>query len=133
MRSSTPVLTCAPDPVAPNGTVTCEITGGPANFEILWNASFDGTFAGAGVTLDADGRGSFTFVAPRAAAGQSLSVVLVDWTRPVTVAVSGTVLPRSLPAGEGQGSVPASGLLALAALAAGAAWRLRTGALTRAG
>jgi len=128
-----PVLTCTPDPVVPGGTVTCEITGGPADSAILWNASFNGPFAGAGVMLDAGGRGTFTFVAPRAAAGQSLSVVLVDWTRPISVAVTGQVLPSSLPAGEGTGGMPIPALLLMLGLTAGAVWRLRSGSLTQAG
>jgi hypothetical protein len=129
----TPTLVCTPDPVAPGGTVTCEITGGPAVFEILWNASFNGTFALAGVMLDADGRGTFTFVAPRAAAGQSLSVVLVDWTQPISVAVTGQALPRSLPAGEGNGGMPVPALLLMLGLTAGAVWRLRSGSITQVG
>ena len=126
-----PVLTCTPDPVVPGGTVTCEITRGPANFEILWNASFNGPFAGAGVMLDRDGRGTFTFTAPRAAAGQSLSVVLVGWTQPISVAVTGQALPGSLPAGEGSGNTSVPALLL--GLMAGAVWRLRTGSVTQAG
>jgi hypothetical protein len=117
----------------PGGTVTCEITRGPANFEILWNASFNGPFAGAGVMLDRDGRGTFTFTAPRAAAGQSLSVVLVGWTQPISVAVTGQALPGSLPAGEGSGNTPVPALLLVLGLMAGAVWRLRTGSVTQAG
>lgn len=116
-----PVLTCTPDPVVPAGLVTCEVTGGDPGIDILWNASFNGVFAGQGVTLDDQGRGTFTFTAPRAAAGQSLSVVLVEWTSPISVGVSGQALPGSLPAGEGSGGVPMLPLiLALGLLGAGA-------------
>jgi len=110
-----PVLTCTPDPVVPGATVTCEITGGDPGIAMLWNASFNGPFAGAGVTLDAQGRGTFTFVAPRSAAGQSVTVELVDWTLPVTVGVLDAVLPTRLPAGEG--GVPMSWMFAAVTLA----------------
>jgi len=99
-------LACTPDPVVPGGTVTCEVSSGPADFEILWNASFGSVFAGQGVILDADGRGSFSFVAPRGAAGQSVSVELVDWLRPLDVQVSGALVPARIPAGEGSGALP---------------------------
>jgi hypothetical protein len=102
-------------------------------FDILWRAAYDSVFAEAGVTLDADGRGTFTFVAPRAAAGQSLSVVLVDWIQPVSVAVTDQALPVSLPAGEGSGSTPVPALLLMIGLMAGAVWRLRAGSVTQAG
>jgi hypothetical protein len=114
-------LTCTPDPVVPGGTVTCVVTKGPADFEILWNASFGGSaFAGQGVMLDAEGRGSFTFVVPRGAAGQSVEVELVDWLRPVSVQVSTAALPARIPAGEGPAGVPL-GLAFGALLLAGAA------------
>jgi hypothetical protein len=91
------------------------VTGGPANFEILWNASFNGPFAGTGVMLDGQGRGTFTFIAPRAAAGQSVSVVLVDWTRPISVGVTSSTVPARIPAGEG--GVPLSLLFGVLVLA----------------
>jgi hypothetical protein len=121
-----PSLVCTPDPVAPGGLVTCEVTGGPADFEILWNAAFNGVFAGQGLVMDEDGRGTFTFIAPRTAAGQSVSVVLVDWTNPITVGVTGQALPAALPAGEGSGGLPVLPLLLAAGLLGAGAWRLRS-------
>lgn len=128
-----PVLTCTPDPVVPAGLVTCEVTDGDPGIDILWNASFNGVFAGQGVTLDDQGRGTFTFAAPRAAAGQSLSVVLVEWTSPISVGVSGQALPGSLPAGEGSGGVPALPLILALGLLGTAVWRLRGGAAIQTG
>ena len=114
-----PSLTCTPDPVVPGGTVTCEVTGGDPNIDILWQASFDGAFASAGVRLDADGRGTFTFVAPRAASGGSVGVELVEWTSPLDVQVSANALPTTIPAGEG-GSPVRSVLLGVLGLAGAA-------------
>ncbi len=131
--AASPTLVCTPDPVAPGALVTCEITGGDSGIDILWNASFNGVFAGQGVTLDDQGRGTFTFTAPRAAAGQSLSVVLVEWTNPISVAVTGQALPASLPAGEGSGGVPALPLMLAAGLLGAAVWRLRGGAAIQTG
>lgn len=111
-----PVVVCTPDPVVPGGTVTCEVTRGPADFDILWSASSgDGVFASTGVRLGEDGTGSFSFVAPRAAACESVAVELVDWLSPLTVGVECAVAPTSLPAGEG-GLPLGAGLLALVGL-----------------
>jgi hypothetical protein len=128
-----PVLVCTPDPVVPGGTVTCQITGGDPGIDILWRASFNGAFAEAGVTLDAEGRGTFTFVAPRSAAGQSVSVELVEWTRPLSVGVTAQALPGTLPAGEGSGGVPMLPLLLAGGLLAAAVWRLRSGTASQLG
>lgn len=105
-QPAAPVLTCTPDPVVPAGTVTCEVTGGNPDIDILWRASFNGVIASTGVRLDAQGRGTFTFIAPRSAAGQSVSVELVEWTEPISVGVTDQVSPGSLPAGEGSGGLP---------------------------
>jgi hypothetical protein len=119
-------LVCSPDPVAPGGTVTCEITGGDPNVDILWSASYNPTFAVQGVTLDADGRATFTFVAPRPAQGQPITVELVEWDRTATVQVTGAALPVRVSAGEGQGALPLVLTLgSLVLLAGGAAMRLR--------
>jgi hypothetical protein len=100
-------LMCTPDPVVPGGTVTCEITQGDPGIDILWRASFGGSaFVERGVTLDADGRGTFTFVAPLAARDQVITVELVEWSPSATVQVSGVPLPTRLPAGEGSGALP---------------------------
>jgi hypothetical protein len=119
-------LACTPDPVVPGGTVTCVVTKGPADFAILWNALFRGSaFAGQGVMLDADGRGTFSFIAPRGAAGQSVEVLLVDWLRPLSVQVSGTAVPGRIPAGEGSGALPFAFGAVLLLVVGSAALRLR--------
>jgi hypothetical protein len=121
-------LVCTPDPVMPGGTVTCEVTGGDPGIAILWAAAVDGVFASTGVTLDAQGRGTFTFVAPRTAAGQHVSVTLVDWSTATRVAVGTQVVPASIPAGEGSGVPSAPSLLLASALLLGVVARLRSAA-----
>lgn len=113
-------LACAPDVVPVGGTVTCEVSGGDPNIDIQWRASYDPTFADAGVTLDAQGAGSFSFVAPVAALGQPVTVELVEWDRTDVVEVGGPV-PASVPAGEGRGgpALPAVAGLLLAVVTAG--------------
>jgi len=110
-------LSCSPDPVVAGGVVTCLVTGGDPNVEILWRASYNPAFAGQAVTLDAEGNGSFSFVAPAAALGLPVTVELVEWDRTAVVTVGGPV-PASVPAGEGQGGlalgVTLGGLLVLA-------------------
>jgi hypothetical protein len=112
-------LDCRPDPVRAGELVTCDVTGGDPGIDILWRASIDGAFAGTGVTLDRDGRGTFTFLAPRDADGRTILVELVDWNVAATVGVVGTALPARIPAGEGPaGRASAAGLLSLALAAA---------------
>ena len=110
-------LSCSPDPVVAGGVVTCLITGGDPNVDILWRASYNPVFASQGVKLDAEGNGSFSFVAPAAALGLPVTVELVEWDRTAVVTV-GRPLPTSVPAGEGQGALPLGltlgGLLVLA-------------------
>jgi hypothetical protein len=119
-------LACTPDPVVPGGTVTCVITMGDPNIDILWRASFGGSaFFERGVTLDASGNGTFTFVAPIAAQGQSIMVELVEWDRSATVQVSGVPLPTRLPAGEGPLGVPSGLTLGALVLMGAAVLRLR--------
>jgi hypothetical protein len=116
-------LSCSPDPVAVGAVVTCVVEKGDPDIEILWRASYSSAFAGQGVTLDASGNGSFSFVAPAAALGLPVTVELVEWDRTAVVTVGGPV-PASVPAGEGQGGLPLGvalgGLLVL-----GGASRLR--------
>jgi hypothetical protein len=100
-RPAPPTLTCTPDPVAPGARVTCEVSRGPAHGEILWNAALDAPFAGQGVTLDGQGRGTFTFTAPREAVGRSIAISLVAWDATDSVTVTGLPVPTSIPAGEG--------------------------------
>jgi len=118
-------LACTPDPVVPGGTVTCVITQGDPGIDILWRASYNPVFAEQGVTLDEDGRGTFTFVAPRTAQGQAISVELVEWLPAATVQVSGVPLPTRLPAGEGSGALPLGLALGALVLTGAAALRLR--------
>jgi len=103
-------LECTPDPVAPGALVTCEVTGGDPGIDILWEADLGGVFATAGVALDANGRGTFTFRAPVGAAGRSIAVRLVDWSVTDAVLVTGDAIPNRLPAGGGP-SGPAPGVL----------------------
>ena len=124
-------LECSPGPVVPGGTVTCVITRGDPGIDILWRASYNPTIAERGVTLDADGRGTFSFVAPRGAQGQAISVELVEWSPTASVQVTGTPLPTRLPAGEGPLGVPLSlSLGALVLVGAGVLRLRRAGAMS---
>ena len=118
-------LACSPDPVSVGGTVTCQITGGDPSIDILWEASYGTVFVRQGVTLDAEGRATFTFVAPAASRGLPIMVGLVEWNRTATVNVIGTAVPTRIAAGGGSGSVPFAPAAALLVLAAAAAIRLR--------
>jgi hypothetical protein len=102
----TVALACAPSSVQAGATVTCSVTGGDPGIDILWRASYNPVFAEAGVTLDADGAGTFSFMVPAAALGQEVMVELVEWTAPVSlgVASAGSLVPTSVPAGEGPGA-----------------------------
>lgn len=119
-------VVCTPDPVAAGAEVTCSITGGDPSIDILWEAVADGTvFATRGVTLDENGLGTFSFVAPASAAGGPIEARLVEWSRSSTVQVSGRVTPSSLPAGGGMPAAPVVVLmLATLALAGTAGLRL---------
>ncbi len=97
-----------------SAVLTCTVTGGDAGIDILWRAAYNPVFAGAGVTLDASGAGTFSFVVPAAAFGQPITVELVDWTAPVSLGVAGGPVPTSVPSGEGPVPVWTLGLLALA-------------------
>jgi alpha-tubulin suppressor-like RCC1 family protein len=83
--------------------VTCTVTGGDPGSEILWRAAINPVIAEAGVTLDADGTGTFAFTVPSSALGAALTVELVEWTAPVTLGVvgAGALVPTRMPAGEG--------------------------------
>ena len=111
---SAPMLKCDPTNVPVGSQVTCRITGGDPDIDILWNASVGGMgFAGRGVTLDSSGTASFTFVA--SVAGE-VQVDLVAWGVTDVVIAAGPV-PASVPAGEG--SVPSGAGLFLLLGAAG--------------
>jgi hypothetical protein len=119
-------LACLPDPVAVGAVVTCEVEFGDPSIDILWAASYGTVFASQGVTLGADGRGTFTFVAPAAAQGLPVTVELVEWDPISVVQVSGTAVPTRLPAGEGQNGLPLGVTLAgLMVLAGAGVLRLR--------
>ena len=117
---SGPSVSCAPDALTVGTEVTCTVTGGDPGIDILWHAAVNPVIASDGVTLDADGRGTFGFTVPASAAGSVVTVELVGWTAPVAIGGGAVVggaggvggpVPTSVPAGEG-GVVP-GGLYAL--------------------
>lgn len=128
-------LSCEPTVASVGQRVTCEVTGGDPNATILWSASASPAFAGQGVTLDADGGGSFVFVVPASARGRAITVELVEWDRSALVQVAGAaIVPSSVPAGEGSG--PQRGLLLVGVAllsAAGVRSRRGRGVLERTG
>jgi len=129
--ASVPVeLVCTPDPVVAGALVTCEVTSGPSDFDILWQAGHDGLFAGQGVSIGPDGRGTFTFSAPRAASGRTITVELVDWGVTATVRVLDSV-PTRIPAGEGVPSAPIASIVGVfGLLALGSMTRMRRAGVT---
>jgi len=122
----TVALACSPSSAPVGATVTCRVTGRDAGVGMLWRASYNPVFAEAGVTLGGDGTGTFSFVLPAAARGQEVMVELVEWTAPVSIGVVGvgSLVPTSVPAGEGP-SVPAAWLAILPGLSLVAARTLR--------
>jgi hypothetical protein len=107
-----PTIVCAPDPVAPGGTVTCDVAGGDPGIEILWDAGLgDGTasIASAGVMIDGSGAGRFTFTLPRGLVTGSLDIRLVGWGASTEIRVhpdgalasTSTRLPTAVRAGGG--------------------------------
>lgn len=127
---STLAVECTPDPTVPGAVVTCEVTGGDPGIDILWRASTDSVFASTGVTLDEFGRGTFTFLAPRGSAGQTIAVSLVEWDVADTVLVTGTPVPNRLPAGGGpDGPAPALLVAGLVLASALGLSRLRRGSM----
>jgi MprA protease rhombosortase-interaction domain-containing protein len=100
----------------------CTVTGGDPGIDILWRAAYNPPFAGQGVTLDADGVGTFAFTVPAAALGQVVTVELVDWLAPVSLGVAGGPVLTSVPSGEG--AVPMWSLVLLV-LAGGLVLRRR--------
>jgi hypothetical protein len=96
-------VSCVPATVSLGQEVVCTIAGGDSGVDVLWRASFNPVIASAGVTLDADGAGTFSFAVPAAALGQVVTVELVDWLAPVSLGVAGGPVPTSIPAGGGPG------------------------------
>ena len=94
-------VSCVPLPLAVGASVTCTVSGGDPEIDILWRAAYNPVFAEAGVALDATGSGAFSFVVPAAALGQEVTVELVEWLTPVSLGVVGGPVPGSIPAGGG--------------------------------
>jgi len=99
--ASGPSVVCVPSPVRVGAQVTCMVSGGPANFEILWRAAYNPTFGEGVIELGSDGSGTFAFLVPAAALGQLVSVELVDWTAPLALGIAQGPAPTSIPAGGG--------------------------------
>jgi hypothetical protein len=117
--ASTLALMCEPGSVPPGALVTCTVSGGDPSIDILWRASGSPVFASAGVTLDVDGSGTFSFRVPSSMAPGPVLVELVEWGRTATVTVTGPVLPARIPAGEGapvRGALLGFALLGVAGL-----------------
>ena len=113
-------VTCEGDVVA-GATVTCIVTGGDPDIDILWEASSNPVFASAGVRLGPDGRGTFAFVVPPELVGSPVRVELVDWLAPIELGVvaadAGTgPVPTRVAAGGGPVLGP-GGLVAVLAAA----------------
>lgn len=122
--ASGPVLACDLYDPPVGSTVTCEVTGGAPDIDILWRAAAgERAFASTGVRLGADGTGTFSFVVPRSALGLRIGVELVEWTRPFDVGVAGGPVPTGVAAGEGMPISPAIvlfiGVLGLVTAASG--------------
>jgi hypothetical protein len=127
-----PRLVCAPDPVRPGADVTCTVTSGPKEGDILWRASVGDRVIGTlGVTLDADGSGTFVFRVPRDVSGTGVDIELVAWGVDTTVGITGGPLPVRIDAGSGADHFRSgtSALLVMALVLLGAAaLRRRTSA-----
>ncbi len=104
---SGPALTIDCDAAAPpvGSQVTCTVSGGDPGAEILWRAAHNPVFAGAGVTLDASGSGTFSFAVPASAVGEELTVELVEWLSPASLGTVGGPVPTSVPSGGGSAQV----------------------------
>jgi len=109
-------LACTPDALRVGTVVTCTITGGGPGIDILWHAAYNPVFAGAGVTLDEAGVGSFSFTVPRAALGSALTVELVEWTDPMQLGIVEGPTPASIPSGGGAPPVLPAAMLGLLGL-----------------
>ncbi len=93
-------LDCAPEPAVAGADVDCAVTGGDPGIDVLWRASTaGGVVAERGVTLDAAGTGTFTFLAPGGAG--AVEVELVGWGVVDGVDIVGGLLPTAVVAGEG--------------------------------
>lgn len=111
-----PATTCTPVPPLVGDVVTCTVTGGDPDIDILWEVAVNPVLATGPVTLDARGTGTFTFSVPASAIGSELFVELVAWTAPQSLGVVGGPRPSSVPSGDGS-RAPIVALLAATALA----------------
>jgi hypothetical protein len=100
--STGPTMSCSPAVFTVGARVTCTVSGGPADSDIVWRAAYNPTFAEGVMRTGADGTGTFSFVMPRGALGQAVSVELVGWSAPLAVGVAGGPIPGTVPAGEGE-------------------------------
>ncbi len=112
--NSLPAMDCGVADLRVGAETTCTVTGGDPGIDILWRAAYNPVFAGQGVTLDADGVGTFAFTVPAAALGQVVTVELVEWLAPVSLGVVGGPVPTSVPSGGGPVPVWSLVMLALA-------------------
>jgi surface protein len=116
-------LDCTPLNPTVGTTVTCSVTGGDADINVLWRAMAGGEpIAGSGVRLAGDGTGNFSFVVPRSTLGLALTVELVEWMRPLALGTVGGPVPAGVPAGAGQpldGALPFGLAAALLGLVVG--------------
>ena len=97
---STLALSCEPQEVRAGTTITCAVSGGDPDIDILWRAGSDEMFAQRGVTLDERGDGTFHFTVPADISGE-VAVELVEWGARARILVAGPV-PTSVPAGDGR-------------------------------
>jgi autotransporter-associated beta strand protein len=88
--------------------ITCTVTGGPEDHEMLWEAAYNPVFATGPVLLGADGTGTFSFVVPSEALGLPITVTLVGWAVSTVLGIAGTVgdadaslVPTRIEAGGG--------------------------------
>ena len=96
---SAPVLSCTPPLIAGGVEVTCTVTGGDPEVDVLWSAERDGQDLRRGVRLGAEGRAVFTFIAPDGSG--PLDVRLVGWGATVRLTVADAVVPTVVRAGGG--------------------------------
>lgn len=126
-------LACIPSAPASGETVTCAVSGGDPDIEILWRAGAPAPFASAGVRLGPDGAGAFSFTVPDTTSG-TVDVELVGWGVRTALALDGDAavtasarrpVPTAVRAGGGSiGAVPlprSAGWLALMVVAVGLA------------
>jgi len=92
---------CEPTPPVAGQVVTCVISQGPADVDIVWRAAAPNTFVEGVVRLGPDGVGTFSFTVPGNAVGQELTIELVAWTAPSRLGVIQGLRPSSVQAGEG--------------------------------